>query len=289
MRRVTRSAAQAVIGTAVVAIVVLLPVEVVRGAAVLVSRDSQLNGSYLFGAGSATTVGGDDDSESSLDQRRSLSIADQNQDTGTANGERWSASASVSASHSFVLDGRADALDGITSSGSSTATTLTDGPAVAGADVRNPGNRLALVFSVDVPTAYRLDVTTADSDTQANLGSVQLQRGDGVRWATFVGSADETALYTGELRPGLHRIVADARAEAGGASGSGFGSWSYNLSLTPVPLPGAALCFAPALVLLAWRGRQARSFGCRAEGRSAPAGPRSGTGLQGASKKGRAA
>lgn len=249
---------------AVMVAATLGPMRVADAAAVLVSRESDLNGSFLFGSGPNTTVGGDDDSETSLDQRPGLSIAAQDQDNGTVNGEPWSASASISAGHSFVLDEQAGSLFGITSSGSSTATTITTGVAVARADVRNPGNRLGLVFSVSSLTAYELLVTTADSDAQANLGSVQLQRGDGSLWATFVGSSDETAVYGGELRPGLYRIVADARAEAGGASGSGFGSWNYDLSLTAVPVPAAVWLLGSGLIgVLAWTRRKNPGYGSR--------------------------
>ena len=230
----------------------LLTTTAADAATILVSRDSELNGSYLFGAGSDTTTGEVQDSETAIDQRPSLSISDQAEDNGTAGGQAWTASASVSAEHQFLLDAAGSSLLGISSSGSSNATTTTSGPAVATADVRNPGNKLALVFSVDVPTAYELAVTTSDSDSGSNLGSVQLQRGNGTLWATFVGSSDETAFYTGELRTGLYRIVADARAEANGSSGNGFGSWNYDLSLSPVviPVPSAAWLFVSGLGVL---------------------------------------
>ena len=227
----------------------LLVTTAADAATVLVSRESELNGSYLFGAGPDTTTGGAQDSETAIDQRPSLSISDQAEDNGTVGGQTWTAFASILAEHQFLLYEAGSSLLGISSTGSSTAMTTTTGPAVATADVRNPGNKFALVFSVDAPSTYELFVTTSDSDSGSNLGSVQLQRGNGTLWATFVSSSDETAFYTGELRTGLYRIVADARAEANGSSGSGFGSWDYDLSVSPVviPVPAAAWLFVSGL------------------------------------------
>jgi hypothetical protein len=228
-----------------------------RAAVVLTGRDSVLNGSYLLGAGPVVLSGGAAEAETSLTQRTALEITGGDAAEGTLHGLPWTAASSFTAGHDFLAESSGGQTR-FASTGSTTASTATTGAGVGTTNVRNPGNRLELQFTVDGPTLYALQATASDSNDDNTFGGVQLalRQGDDI-WVPIVLLTDTTALSEGELAAGTYRLVGEAFAQAD-ANETVFSGWSYDVTFTPVPEPVTA-GLAAAVLGLSAAARWARS------------------------------
>lgn len=232
-------------------------------AVALAGRSSTLQAQYLLGAGSDGESGGGTDSETSTEDRPALQIDGSADKSGLVNGQPWSAMVSFSAGHQFLVDDSSGSLARITSVGSSHSFATASGPATAFVSVPSSGNRLELQFTVDAPTSYSLLATVFASGTSAQdvSATLNLQVAWGTRWLPMqiidASFGSDPTLRTGELGPGLYRMLATAGTESiFPAQPSASASWQYDLVFAPVPEPATLWLWAGGAIALAGRVRR---------------------------------
>jgi hypothetical protein len=218
----------------------------------LVDRQSTLSASYLFGAGPDITGANDGDSETSLTDRPSLLIQDGASDSGILNGNAWQASVTYRAEQTFSALVSAGQLVSLTSRGEVLATAGAVNAAVT-MNVRNPGNRLELYFTVDAPTRYVFEGDVSDSNVQSTVAGVAIER-QGLGWGAVPGTsfADTVFRKEGELPAGSFRVVGVASARADANDPLAASGWEFTLSFgpAPVPEPGTAMLGLAGFALL---------------------------------------
>jgi hypothetical protein len=229
----------------------------------LAGRSSTLQAQYLLGAGAAGESGGGTDSETSTEDRPALQIDGSVDRSGIVNGQPWSAMLGYSAGHQFLVDDFGGSLSRITSVGSSHSFATASGPATAFVSVPSGGNRLELQFTVDAPTSYSLLATVFASGTSAQdvNATLNLQVAWGSRWLPMqlidASFGSDPTLRTGELGPGLYRMLATAGVESiFPAQPTAAASWQYDLVFAPVPEPATLWLWAAGAIAL---GRRARA------------------------------
>jgi hypothetical protein len=236
-------------------------IDSVNAAVIWTARDSVLNASYLFGAAADVSSDNVKDTANSLTERFSMSIADSDTDAGVVLGQPWSAAIIYSAGHTFEVLGSPLNISGISSTGSSAATANYTGGASIGVNVRAPGNSWAVEFEVTTPTRYLLQGSVSDTNTRNTSAGVGLEQ-FGLRWGAFKIFTDNTSFYeTGELNPGLYRVIANASAVAGLEIASAQSGWNLQLGFAPVPLPSAIWLFASVLGVWVSGRNVLRDFG----------------------------
>lgn len=232
-------------------------------AVALTGRSSTLQAQYLLGAGSNGESGGGTDSETSTEDRPALQIDGSADKSGVVNGQPWSAMISFSAGHQFLVDDSGGSLGRITSVGSSHSFATASGPAAAFVSIPSSGNRLELQFTVDAPTHYSLLATVSASGTAAQdvSATLNLQVAWGSRWLPMqiidASLGSDPTFRTGEMGPGLYRMLATAGAESiFPAQPSASASWQYDLVFAPVPEPATLWLWAAGAVALGRRFRR---------------------------------
>ena len=214
----------------------LVPNSVMAGVELL-ARDSQLTATSLIGGGPDLTAGGASEEETATDQRLSLQIQGQDEDSGVVSGQSWSASMNFAAQHSFAVTEDSDGVTALSGSGNSNAGASQSGVGAATALVTGPGNTLELQFVVVEPTDYNFNAQAMDDGGGSlNAASVSLARKSiGDTWAPFVLAVDGSASENGTLAPDIYRVFAKATAEAANNSGSGQASFSFSLTFSVPP------------------------------------------------------
>ncbi len=233
------------------------------GAAVITSRQSNLNYGATYGAGGDAFTPTDsrfDDALLSTDSE-SLQFSDFRQGSLPGDPPRpWSAGVSAAIGHQYDITGSLPSFSRIRSSGQATLQAGTSGFGLATIAAVNPGNSLEFAFSLseNVPASLSGEINLTP-DGQNLAAGVELRRFDGFTWVIVFSSlflpGQEGAFNQNlELQSGSYRLTSWAGGTAfAGVTDTATNSWSCDLQI--IPAPSAAVLLGFGGLLLAKRRR----------------------------------
>ncbi|HWL92479.1 MAG TPA: hypothetical protein VNT79_03010 [Phycisphaerae bacterium] len=210
----------------------------VAPAQTLTGRYSQVNYSYVFGAGGDSHSGGENLEEFELLATDNLATDFEDYTEGVLPGDPetpYTAGVECEISQEYEIMGALDAFQSISASASSEVTAAESGAGVASMDSSNGGNLIQFNFTVDQTLEYRFSGSV--SSTQPGFfTSVAIQRFDGITWQWWFNTGltpNPTGPFDigGDLNPGDYRLIAQIANDSFGNEHNA-GSYFYTLSLT---------------------------------------------------------
>ena len=208
-----------------------------------IARLSRLNADYLLGAGADAVAGAPEVVETTLTGSPTLVLIGGDANEGELLGNPFLATADFDIRQEFQLQEVGGSLVELRSVGSVFASTSAIGPAVAGLNVRKPGNLLEMEFVVTAAAAFSLTGSAADTGADNTSAAVQLHRFVGSSWIPILLLGDGTFSESGSLDAGTYRLTGVASAQAD-TNETQTASWEYTLrfeSPAAVPEPSSAV------------------------------------------------
>ncbi len=225
------------------AIVAAAVITSTTSAQVFTARSSTLNFNYVYGAGGDTHTGNSFRNPQTLLLTDSDAMSFLNSTGGVLpNGEPYGAGAAANLSYQYSISGSSTEIQSISASASSQVYTGASGAGSAVMHSANPGNEIALSFTVTRPIDFHLTGTISLPFPSA-FSYVALQRFNGFNWeyvfySAFLPSGQGPFDIAGTLVPSQYRIQSVMSISAG-ANDNFTSSCSYLLDL-----PGLGGCTA---------------------------------------------
>lgn len=222
----------------------------------LTGRYTELNYTYVYGAGGDSHSGSDSVVDNILLQSDSEHLDFSGSTSGTLSGNPYTAGVSTILDTDYSVLGALTNFQRVTASASSWGTAPASGPGLGLMISANPGNQTIMSFNVANSMEYRLQGSIFGGETGAGH-LVALQRWDGITWQQVYTSWSLPGLQgsfdvTGTLGSGQYRMLSQIAFKADTNE-----TWSngYNYTLTAVPEPVTALGLLPALWFMRRRKR----------------------------------